>query len=127
MDNCYHDTTGEWPHPQLVHEGCLEEMRRFKQMNVYDSVKREGALSDPGMKLIGVRWAEVNKGTKEMPKVRCRLVAQEYATTKEGELFVGTPPLLALRLLLSDVASVTPGSNIVSVTNVKCAFLYGVA
>lgn len=53
-------------------------MRRFKQMYVYDRVSREEALSDPDMNLIGVRWVKVNNGTEDIPKVRCRLVAQEY-------------------------------------------------
>lgn len=59
--------------------------------------------------------------------MRCRLVAREYATTREGDLFAGTPPLLALRFLLSVVASVTPGSNIVMAMDIKGAFLHGAA
>lgn len=127
MDNCYDDVTGEWLDPQLVHEGCMDDMKRFKQMGVYERVPRDEALRDPAMKLIGVRWVKVNKGTMENPKVRCRLVAQEDATTKEDDLFAGTPPLLALRLLLSDVASVQPGSKVVMSMDVKWAFLYGLA
>lgn len=81
MDNCYDDITGEWLDPKLVHAGCQEEMKRFEHMGVYKRAPSEEALSDPAMKLIGVRWVKVNKGTQDVPKVRCRLVAQEYATT----------------------------------------------
>lgn len=66
-DKFYDDTTGEWLDPQLVREGCLEEVRRFKQMIVYARVPREGALSDPGMKLVGVRWPRSTRGPR-----RCR-------------------------------------------------------
>lgn len=95
-------------------------------MGVYTRVPREEALADLDMKLIGARWIKVNNRTRDLPKEWCRLVAQELATTKEDDLFAETP-LLALRLLLSDVASVEPGSKIVMSMDVKCAFLYGAA
>lgn len=127
MDTCYDDTTGatgEWLDPPLVHEGCMEEMRPFREMQVHERVPRQEALSDPEMMLFGVRWVNVNKGTRDAPKVRRRLVAQEFATTKNDDLFAGTPPLLALRMLLSDVASVQLGAKVVLAMDVKCAFLY---
>lgn len=42
-------------------------------------------------------------------------------------MFAETPPLPALRLPLSDVASVSPDSKIIIAIGVKRAFLYGVA
>lgn len=54
MDNCYGDTIGEWLDPKLVREGCIDEMRRLSEMQVYKRVLREEALRDPEMKLIGV-------------------------------------------------------------------------
>ena len=46
-----------------------------------------------------------NKGDSENPNVRCRWVACEIATDKDEPLCAATPPLEALRMALSDVAT----------------------
>ena len=49
----------------------------MSQMGVWDRVTREEAQRDPEGKIVGTRWVFVKKGDK----VRCRLVAQEFAGT----------------------------------------------
>ena len=73
-----------------------------------------------------VKWVRVNKGSKEAPKVRCRLVAQElgYGERVE-ELFAGTPSLSAVRLVIHHSVARDSG-RILMFLDVKCAFLYGV-
>eukprot|EP00974_Lingulodinium_polyedra_P094985 9206476-Lingulodinium_polyedra.AAC.1 len=40
---------------------------------------------------VGSRWVVTNKGTRERPAAKARLVAQEFADhTLRGELFAGT-------------------------------------
>ena len=51
------------------------------------------------------RWVDVNKGDERTPDIRCRLVAEEIAFRANDDVFAATPPLEALRLLLSDIAS----------------------
>ena len=71
----------------------------MRDMHVWDKVTREQAHQDPEGKVVGTRWVFVKKGDK----VRCRLVAQEFAGNDEREdLYAGTPPLAATRYLLSD-------------------------
>ena len=66
---------------------------------------------------------------KKGDKVRCRLVAQEFAgSDKREDLYAGTPPLSATRYLLSD--SVSRGRRNryhrkLMVVDVKRAFLHG--
>ena len=48
---------------------------------------------------------DVTKGDLEKPLVRSRNVAKEFANTKSDDFFSPTPPLEALRLLLSHAAS----------------------
>ena len=48
---------------------------------------------------------DVNKGDSKRPLVRSRYVAMEIAYSKDDHFFAATPPLEALRLLLSKVAS----------------------
>ena len=80
-------------------------------------------------KFIGVRWVDVNKGTKEVPKVRSRLVGQEFAHgERRDDLYAPTPPLAAARFLLSTCASQGkrgPGDYRILLLDIKKAFLYG--
>ena len=48
----------------------------------------------------------MNKGDKDSPEIRCRLVAKEFNTGAEEGLYASTPPLEALRLLVSDAATI---------------------
>ena len=80
-------------------------------------------------KFIGVRWVDVNKGTKEVPKVRSRLVGQEFAHgERRDDLYAPTPPLAAARFLLSTCASQGkrgPGDYRILLLDIKKAFLHG--
>ena len=79
---------------------------------------------------MGVKWVKTNKGTAKNPEVRCRLVAQEFATNDyRDDLFAGTPPLAAMRMLLSEAASrgrERSRRTKLMVLDIKKAFLYGV-
>lgn len=98
-----HDsTTSEVLDPVKVKEGCDEEMGLMSHMRVWDRVTRESARDDPEGKIVGTRRVFV----KKVDKVRCRLVAQEFAgSDKREDLYAGTPPLSATRYLLSDIVS----------------------
>ena len=98
-------------------------MQRFKEMNVYKHVTREEARRSGG-KFVNVKWVRINKGTKQDPQVRCRLVAQELAYgRKMDELFAGTPSLTVVKLLLA-LYTMDPDKQLM-ILDVKCAFLYG--
>jgi hypothetical protein len=49
---------------------------------------------------------DINKGDEEETNYRSRLVAKDFNTGKEDGIFAATPPLEALKLLLTDVATV---------------------
>ncbi len=117
-------TTGEILDPAKVKAGCDEELGFMSHMHVWDKVTREQAQSDPDGKIVGTRWVFVKKGDK----VRCRLVAQEFAgSDKREDLYAGTPPLSATRYLLSDSVSRGRKNKLVKlmVVDVKRAFLHG--
>ena len=79
---------------------------------------------------IGTRWVDVNKGDSEKPDARCRLVAQEVNTYKDDAFYAATPPLEALRLLLSHVATGRKGKvggRKVMVLDAKKAHLHAFA
>ena len=50
---------------------------------------------------IGTRWVDINKGDEDRTEYRSSLVAKELKTDKREDLFAATPPLEALKLLIS--------------------------
>ena len=55
---------------------------------------------------------DINKGDGENPNVRCRLVRNEFRTGPDDVLFASTPPLEALRLVISRAATLgSDGKN----------------
>ena len=69
-------------------------------MNVYYRMNREEAAQKFNVKPLKLRWVDVNKARAgETPNIRCRLVAKEIKKDERPELFAGTPPLEALKIL----------------------------
>ena len=56
--------------------------------------------------MIGTRWVDIDKGDEKTPDYRSRLVAKEFNNGQEEGLYASTPPLEALRWLLSHAATV---------------------
>ncbi len=80
-------------------------------------------------KIVKVRWIDINKGDEENPCYRSRLVAKEFKRgTDNPELFAATPPLEAMRLILSNFATrnkyCRPGDMGVMVNDVSRAYFY---
>ena len=102
----FDDVTGEELEFEEVKIARQEEMKYVKQpgKEVYKKVPRSKADSLK-LKPIAVRWIDVNKGDKRNKRYRSRLVAKEFrfksSKIKKEDLFAGTPPLEALRLLVS--------------------------
>ena len=51
--------------------------------------------------MVKARWIDINKGDELDPELRSRLVAKEIKRDKRDDLFAATPPLEALKMLLS--------------------------
>ena len=60
---------------------------------------------------VSVRWADVNKGDDECPDIRSWLVATQIRGANEDPMFVPTPPLEALRTVLSYCDTDLDGRN----------------
>ena len=122
------DVTGEYIDPKLILDARRDELVGFERQKVYTRVPRQQAREDPEGIVVGVRWVDRNKGSEREPDVRCRLVAQEFASKDKEGLFAATPPLGAARALISICASQgrrRPGHYQVMLLDVKKAFHYG--
>ena len=100
-------------------------MTFIRKMQVYSRVPR-AMQKMKGGQIIGVRWVDVNKGDSETPDMRSRLVGQEFNTGKNDELYASTPPLEALRFVISSAATWTPcgEQRHVMVNDVRRAYFF---
>ena len=58
-----------------------------------------------GIKVTGTRWIDINKGDKKNPNHRSIFVAKEYNSGEDASLSAATPPLEALRMVVSEAAT----------------------
>ena len=75
---------------------------------------------------ISVRWIDINKGDKECPNYRSRLVAREINTSKRNDFFAATPPLESLKVVSSIAASSNKG-EVIMVNDISSAFFHAPA
>ena len=99
------ENTGELLPPELVAASRSEELQFMNGWRVWDEVPISECVQRTGKKPLGSRWVDVNKGDFVRPDVRSRLVAQEIAHHRNDDFYAATPPLEALRMLLSVLAS----------------------
>ena len=71
-------------------------------------------------------WIDINKGDNTNPLYRSRLVAKEFNDGKDDSLYAGTPPLEALRLLVSEAATIKDeeheNNKVIMINDVARAF-----
>ena len=120
------DITGEELDPKDVAEARAKEMKYVNEKKVWKVIPRREA-QQKGWKIINTRWIDINKGDKENPNYRSRLVAKEFNDGVQHDgLFAATPPLEALRLLISEAATIRHGAdspqNVIMINDVARAF-----
>ena len=98
------DVSGQALDADEVVRARAKEMSYIADKEVWRKIPRSAARRN-GWKVIPTRWIDINTGSAQDPCYRSRLVAKEFNTGAEEGLFAATPPLEAVRLLLSDVAT----------------------
>merc|ERR1712110_976742 len=94
-------------------------------MNLYTKVPTSERIQKTGKKPIGTRWIDVNKQDSANPLYRSRLVGKEFNTYNDVSLYAATPPIEALRLILSLAATDNKSGNYKVMTNdVSRAYFY---
>ena len=115
------DMSGQALNSELVKTARALEMKYFKEYRVYEKVPEQECWYKTGHGPIGTKWIDVNKGDEINPEYRSRLVAQEIKTDKSQELFAGTPPLEAKKMLMS--LATTQGVGIGQGAHLKLDFI----
>ena len=111
--------------PIKVKKAKMEELKRFRDMKVYEVVLREEMTRRQEYTKLGVRWVI----TEKQMGLKARLVAQEFVSKRLDRdcLFAGTLGLNAMRLVIPDVAMRAGAGVRLMVADIKSAFLYGAA
>ena len=97
--------------PEMVKAARQLEIKYAEQKPVWEKIPRAVA-KQRGWKIVKSRWIDINKGDDKAPNYRSRMVGKEFNDSVLEGLFAATPPLEALRLLLSHAASYSGPSGI---------------
>ena len=121
------DNKGGWLDPELCAKARREEVEYIRRHKMYVRVPREVCLRETGKAPIKTGWAETDKGQPGKPNVRARWVANEYKTHARPELYASTPPLEALKVVLSEIATGEREGKVLALVDVRTAYFYAPA
>ena len=80
----------------------------MRKISLYDEVPLEECCSETGTNPVSTKFVDLNKGTEDVPDVRCKLVARDFKPKGENyrdDLFAAMPPLEAMRMLFRQARS----------------------
>ena len=119
------DITGAQLNAEKVRDARKEEIGYIRQHKVYKKVRRSSVPE--GAKVIQVRWIDINKGDETNVDIRSRLVAKDFNTEDRPDLFAATPPIEAMRIIISEAATSGGEEKAIMVNDVRRAFFYAKA
>ena len=108
--SAWDDVSGKELKPEGVRKARALEIEHVNMKKVWRKISRAEATRQ-GCKFIGTRWVDVDKGDERSPDYRSRLVAKEFNTGQEDGLYASTPPLEALRWILSHAVTIEKASS----------------
>ena len=117
------DISGEELNGAMVREARTEEMMEVDKHKVYVKVPVSECWEKTGKRQIKTRWIDINKGDKVNPEYRSRLVAKDLNDGKRWDLFAATPPLEALKALISMMMTKTIGWGVEGKEDMKMDFI----
>ena len=123
VQKAWDDVTGAELVPAGVKVARQEEIGYIKEIKLYRKVDVQECWRVTGNAPIRVRWIDISKGDTKEPKYRSRLVAKEINRYKRDDLFAATPPLEALKVIISATTIGNKG-EIIMINDVSRAFFH---
>ena len=96
-------------------------------MGAYEYVTREEAVRSGKGTIIKGRWLDINKGDSINHDYRLRFVSKDFNTGLDSSLYAATPPLEALKLLISTAPSERHREMNMIISDVKRAYFHAPA
>ena len=123
FEKAWDDVIGVEFDAEMAKAARKEEVDYIRKMRLYRNVSEEECWRVTGKAPIKVRWVDISKGDVKNPNYRSRFAAKEINTYKRDGLFAATPPLEALKTIMSATATGNKGESIM-VNDVSRAFLH---
>ena len=123
IECAWDDVSGAALDPQKVKQARREEIEYVRKMSLYKKVPVKEGVARTGRQPISVRWIDINKGDSTNPNYRSRLVAGEINTHKREDLFAATPPLEALKTIVSMTTTANKG-EVLMINDISRAFFH---
>ena len=124
IEEAWDDVSGKALDPDRVREARRLEMEYYDKMQVYDKVPIEECYRKTGKAPLKARWIDIDKGDR----YRSRWVAKQFKNSDGEEWFAATPPLEALRAVISKAVSHRAGEQrgkrCLMLNDVSRAFFY---
>ena len=102
------DLTGQPLDPSLCRAARKKEMDYVREKGLWAKRAVKECWDKTRGPPVSVRWVETNKGDDVNPNIRSRLVARQIRGPGQDAVFAPTPPLEALRTVLSLAATDLP-------------------
>ena len=82
------------------------ELKYLRDLGVYEKVDEKEAVAKYGITPVDTQWVDTDKAFEGEPmQIRSRMCAREFKSDDRPELYAGTPPLEALKAIISIAAN----------------------
>ena len=114
--------------PELCAKARREEVEYIRRHKMYVRVPREVCLREAGKGTPSrQRGRRPTREQPGKPDVRARCVAKEHQTHARPELCASTPPLEALKVVLSEIRTGDREGKVLELVDVRRAYFYALA
>ena len=117
------DVDGRELDPEKVKQARMVEVQYYRDMGTHIEVPLAECWRETCKAPIKVRWIDHNKGDSTRENYRSRLVCRQFNTGRDMDLFAGTPPLEAMRMVISD-ATTGPDARCLMLVDVSRAYMH---
>ena len=103
---CIDDITGKELPWHAVRKARELELKYLRDLGVYEKVDEKEAVAKYGITPVDTKWIDTGKAFQGEPmQIRSRMCAREFKSDDRPDLYAGTPPLEALKAIISVAAN----------------------
>ena len=124
---CWEDVSNMPLDVKLMRPARNSEMEFFRNMGVWPETLPKATVKARCGRVIQGRWVDTNKGDSTAPDYRARFVGEEFKTGIDPTLYAATPPLEALKLIMSQANGSRSNGILTMLSDVKRAYFNALA
>ena len=103
---CFDDITGKELPWQTVRKARELELKYLRDLGVYEKVNEKEAVAKYGITPVDTKWIDTDNAFEGKPmQIRSKMCAREFKSDGRPDLYAGTPPLEALKAIISIAAN----------------------